>query len=115
MIEVGTSVVYKGDKTRERGVVTALTPLAEGPFATVVWDGGGESHHFVDNLARDDQPPLRLSATYNSKFGQWTLRHNRMVGKGETTAVAVIYTSEDPEADKRWAEEIARRFNAFQD
>lgn len=53
----------------------------------------------------------KVKAVYNSKFGEWRLCHDQWCGKGETSIVATITSSEDPAADEAWAKELEHRFN----
>ena len=55
---------------------------------------------------------LKIKAVYNSRFGQWRLCHNDWCEPGETSIVATITTTDDPEQDEWWAKELERRFNA---
>lgn len=63
---------------------------------------------------RDNVPAceIKLQPVFNSKFGQWTIRHTEWCHKGETSAVAQVLTSLNAERDAVVAKLICDRFNA---
>ncbi|KGM36168.1 hypothetical protein [Inquilinus limosus] len=54
---------------------------------------------------------MKLKAVHNKRLGRWQLCHDQWCKPGETSIVAIVLTSEDPEADERRAKLIEARFN----
>lgn len=65
-------------------------------------------------MENEIEPKIKLLPyryTYNSKEGIYTIRQSEHVGKGETTAVAVIVDSGDQQKDELTAKLIVKSCN----
>jgi len=54
---------------------------------------------------------MKLRPVYNSRFGQWRICHDQWCKPGETSIVATLLTSDDPDRDADLARLICDRFN----